>query len=158
MSLNLTVREGIGSRWNPRSWNADSDQSPHFGQETFPVQSWSAKDWLKSEPSSCKAGTDSTTEVYVNLFRSGWRIELYCHFWVWQRRRKRSSSRRHLEPWLTFLSLSNSFSRQMMQHRLTASNRHNPPKTQRTSHSRNGCMSQIYPSDSGIQISDKCLG
>uniref|UniRef100_A0ACB8FLE4 Uncharacterized protein n=1 Tax=Sphaerodactylus townsendi TaxID=933632 RepID=A0ACB8FLE4_9SAUR len=46
----------------------------------------------------------------------------------------------------------------MMQHRPTASNRHKPRKTQKTNRSPNGCMFQIYPSGSGIRISDKCLG
>lgn len=49
------------------------------------------------------------------------------------------------------------FSRQMMQHRPMASNRHNLLKTQKTNHSPNGSTSQIYHSDSGIQILDKCL-
>uniref|UniRef100_A0A8C9G1E3 Uncharacterized protein n=1 Tax=Pavo cristatus TaxID=9049 RepID=A0A8C9G1E3_PAVCR len=44
-----------------------------------------------------------------------------------------------------------------MHHSPMVSNRRNLLKTQKTNHSQNGFMSQIYHSDSVIQILDKCL-
>lgn len=90
-----------------------------------------------------------------------WRIDLWCSF---PRRRgdkggvqKWSWSSNNFPFFPSPTPPLNLYSRQMMQHRPTASNRHNPLKTQKTNHSPKGCMSQIYPSDFGIQISDKCL-
>lgn len=125
---------------------------------TFPPQELYCRDfWLLWLVWNLRSAAGHSADAQNILFAIKCKSKQPQSF-VWHRPATQGNGSGHWDRELTGSLLSfHSFSRQMMQHQLTASPRHNLRKPQKTSPSPSGCMCPTSPSGSGIQTSDKCL-